>query len=108
LEEQAQAGVTRDKSGVPTRVTTPARQVLGRVEKLLKEVADADGEYADRARQRRAGVLAALLAERAAGDVSRLASFEECYLTAQVDAAELAQAKTDADRARHCRRVVAA
>jgi hypothetical protein len=50
LEEQAQSGITRDQQGVPSRVTTPSRQTLTRVEKLLKDIADEMQKRGPRAR----------------------------------------------------------
>lgn len=109
LEESAQAGIARDKSGTLLPLSPTTRQQLTRVERLLKEIANAPGEYADRARARRAGVLALLVAERAGSDITRLLNFEECYLAAQVEAYELSQGrKTAAEMGRKYARIIAA
>jgi TolA-binding protein len=108
LDEQAQTWIERDKAGAPVRLTTTARQQFTRVAQLFKEIADADGEYADRARTRRVGVLVTLLAERAGGDPAQLMSFEECFLTAQVEAHRLTEEQQNADaRSRGYSRIAA-
>lgn len=108
LEEQALSGVDRDRPGTPTRINAGIAQQLARVERLLKQIVDADGEFADRARNRRAALLVLLLGDRAAGDVTRLISFEECYLAAQVEAFHLSQGKmAGADRGKSYGRIAA-
>lgn len=109
LEETAQSGITRDRNGAPQPLSPTVRQQLQRAERILKEIANAPGDYAERARARRAGVLAALVAERAGGDVTRLVDFEECYLAAQVEAYELSQQRRPAaESARRYARIIAA
>lgn len=107
LEEQALSGVERDRPGSPTKINAGVAQHLGRVERLLKQIIDADGDYSERARNRRAVLLVLLLGDRAAGDVSRLVNFEECYLAAQVEAFQITQGKTaGADRVKSYARIV--
>jgi hypothetical protein len=108
LEELALAGVERDRPGTPTKINAGVAQELARVERLLKQIADADGDYAERARNRRGAILVLLLGERAAGDVSRLVNFEECFLAAQVQAFQLTQGKVAGeDRAKSYSRIAA-
>jgi hypothetical protein len=107
MEEQALAGVERDRPGSPTKINAGVAQELARVERLLKQIADADGDYAERARNRRGAILVLLLGERA-GDVSRLVNFEECFLAAQVEAFQLTQGRVaGADRAKSYSRIAA-
>ncbi len=110
LEEQARPGVTRPAQGnAPPRVSATARQQLARAERLLKDIAEGDNEFTDKARSLRAGILVVLMAERAKEGVDRLASFEECYLTAQVEAYDLSQGKLNAgERSRKLARILAA
>src|SRR5205823_2828571 len=107
LEEQALAGVRRDDRGAPLSLPTTARPALSRAEKLYRDLAESENEFTDRARGKRAGVLVALMGERARDSVTRLTNFEECYLTAQVAAFELTQGrKAAAARAALYRRVI--
>ncbi|HEY1375542.1 MAG TPA: hypothetical protein VGF55_02050, partial [Gemmataceae bacterium] len=110
LEEQARPGIVRPQSppDAPPRVGGASRQLLVRAERLYKELTETDNDYTEKARARRAGVLVVLMAERSQ-DVGKLANFEECYLTAQVDAYELTQGKkSDDEKSKHLARIVAA
>jgi hypothetical protein len=109
LEEQARPGIIRPQTpNTPPRVGGTARQLLVRAEGLYKGLADNDNDYTEKARNHRAAILVVLLGERAQ-DVSKLANFEECYLTAQVEAYEMTQGKpSDADKARRLSKIVAA
>jgi hypothetical protein len=109
LEEQGMAGVMRPQQpGAPPRVSGAYRQTLTRAERLLKELADAENDFSDRARARRAGILSVLVAERAR-DIKGLSTFEECYLTAQVDGYELSHGKqTPEERQRRQGRIITA
>src|SRR5262249_4080648 len=86
-----------------------ARQTLSRAEKVYHGLIETENEFTDRARGKRAGVLVALMGERARDNVIRLTNFEECYLAAQVTAFELTQGrKPAATRAALSRRVIEA
>lgn len=107
LEEQAFAGVRRDERGVPAALPASARQTLSRAEKFYRDLIETENEFTERARGKRAGVLVALMGERARDNVVRLTNFEECYLAAQVAAFELTQGrKPAAVRATLYRRVI--
>jgi hypothetical protein len=109
LQDQGMAGVVRpSQPGVPPRVSGAPRQTLVRAQRLFKELADTDNDFTERARDRRAGILFVLTAERAR-DMNQLATFDDCYVAAQVEAFELNQGpKPPADRARRQARVIAA
>ena len=110
LEEQARPGIIRPQTpaNAPPRVSGAPRQMLIRAEKLFKDLADSDNEFTEKARNRRAGILVVLLAERAQ-DISKLVNFEECYLTAQIEAYEMSQGKkSDDDKAKLLTKVIAA
>jgi len=107
LEEQAFAGVRRDERGVPATLPPGARLTLGRAEKIYRDLIETENEFTERARGKRAGVLVALMGERARDSVVRLTNFEECYLAAQVAAFELTQGrKPAAARSALYRRVI--
>lgn len=107
LEEQALAGVRRDERGNLATLPAAARQTLSRVEKMYRDLVETENEFTERARGKRAGVLVALMGERARDSVARLTNFEECYLAAQVAAFELTQGrKPAAARAALYRRVI--
>jgi hypothetical protein len=110
LEEQARPGIVRPQNqpNAPPRVTGSYRQLLVRAERIFKELVDSDNEYTEKARSHRAGILVVLLAERAQ-DISKLTTFEECYLTAQVEAFEMTQGKkSEDDKAKLLAKIVAA
>jgi hypothetical protein len=107
LEEQALAGVRRDDRGIPANLPASSRQTLSRAEKVYRELIETENEFTERARGKRAALLVALMGERARDRVTRLTSFEECYLAAQVAAFELTQGrKPAAVRAGLYRRVI--
>jgi hypothetical protein len=110
LEEQARPGIFRPQTppNAPPRVTGGPRQMLTRAERLFKDLADSDNEYTEKARNRRAGILVVLLAERAQ-DLTKLTNFEECYLVAQMEAYQMSQEKlTEENKAKLLAKVVAA
>jgi hypothetical protein len=82
--------------------------MLVRAERLYKDLADSDNEYTEKSRNRRAAVLVVLMAERAQ-DLSKLTNFEECYLTAQIEAFEMSQGKkSEEEKAKRLEKVIAA
>jgi hypothetical protein len=110
LEDQARPGIIRPQSpaNAPPRVSGNFRQLLMRAERLFKDLADSDNEFTEKARSHRAGILVVLLAERAQ-DITKLNTFEECYLTAQVEAYEMTQGKkSEEDKAKRLAKIVAA
>jgi hypothetical protein len=96
LEEQAFAGVRRDDRGIPATLPPASRLALTRAERIYRDLIETENEFTDRARGKRAGVLVALMGERARDNVARLTNFEECYLAAQVAAFELTQGRKPA------------
>src|SRR4051812_970573 len=108
LEAQGMAGVTPPpRAGAPPRASGAARQTLARAERMFKELADTENEFTERARNRRAGILYVLSADRTR-DSNLLTNFEECYLAAQAGAFELNQGKNPPDeRARRQARIIA-
>lgn len=109
LEDQAKPGIARPQQpNQPIRINSITRQALDRAEKMYKELAETEGEFTEKARNRRAGVLVVLMAERAQ-DVTRLNNFEECYLAAQVEAYEITQGKkSDEEKAKRLSKIVGA
>jgi tetratricopeptide (TPR) repeat protein len=111
LIQQAQGGVTPGKADQPMVVSTSARLTLEKAERYLKRLAAIEGDFARKAANMRSEVLVTLMAERAAAGIGRLANFEECFLSAQVDTYQMSKAEgTDAaaKRQRHLRRAVQA
>ncbi len=110
LEEQARPAIAPPQSSpsAPVRITGGPRQLLTRAERLYKDLADSDNDFTEKARNHRAAILVALMADRV-GDVSKLMSFEECYVTAQIEAYEMNQGKkTDEEKAQRLAKIVAA
>lgn len=107
LIAQAQSGFSpgREK-GDPPSVTPTARQQLVRAERLLKELSRTDSEYTRKASNLRSELLVILMAERAAAGIDRLINFEECHLTAQVEAFRWSKAETETARLKHLQKSV--
>ena len=82
---------------------------MQRIDRLLKDVIDSEGEYAERARRQRAEIQVTLLGDRATGDLDRLLNFEECYIAAQIAAYDVTQGKkSEADKTALYARIAAA
>jgi hypothetical protein len=110
LEEQARPGIVRPTSppNAPPRIAGASRPALVRAERLFKELAESDNDYTEKAHNHRAGILVVLLAEKAQ-DVTKLVTFEDCYLTAQIEAYEITQGKkSEEEKAKRMAKIVAA
>ncbi len=112
LVQQAQLDITPGTNGRSVNVGHTARVQLGRAEVVLKQLANADGDYAKKAANLRSEALVLLMAERAAIGVKQLQSFEECFLSAQVDSYQMSKVPDGANgatkRKRHLQRAIAA
>src|SRR5258706_13373385 len=90
LEAQAEAGVKRDKNGRPTTVTADAEGKLARAERLLRDLAETENDYTERATTKRMRIILALAIRRAADrDEAKPKDFERCFLMALPAVAEL-------------------
>jgi hypothetical protein len=98
LEEQARPGIVRpqNQTNAPPRITTAYQATLAKAERIYKDLSATENEYTDRARRRRAAILVILLGDRAR-DVAKLNTFEECYVTAQVEASDLTRGKVPSE-----------
>jgi hypothetical protein len=94
LEEQARPGIVRpqNQANAPPRITTAYQATLAKAEHIYKDLSATENDYTDRARRRRNAILVILLGDRAR-DVAKLITFEECYVTAQVEAADLGRGR---------------
>jgi hypothetical protein len=112
LIQQAQTGVAAGKADQPPVVTASARLALEKAERHLKRLTTIEGEFTRKAANLRSEVLVLLMADRAAAGIGRLANFEECFLSAQVDTYQMSKAGEGADtaakRQRHLRRAIQA
>jgi hypothetical protein len=108
LATQAKSGITDGKNGAASVIAPSSRAQLQRAQRLLKSIAESNGEYAQRARQVRGEILILLTAERVANGIDRLESFEDGYLTAQVEAHFAMTARGETERMVHLRRSIAA
>src|SRR5262245_29775898 len=99
LENQAEAGIKRDKNGRPATVTADAEGKLARAERLLRDLADTENDYTERATTKRMKIILALAIRRAADrDVSKLKDFERCFLIALLEMAELNEKTTELNK----------
>ncbi|MFL5342401.1 MAG: hypothetical protein ACJ8F7_19825 [Gemmataceae bacterium] len=89
LWKQGAAGITYDKKHRPTGVTNVAETAIGRAERLMRELAETENDYTERAAKERSSMLLALALRRfPSRDLSKVEKFEDCYMLAQLELAE--------------------
>ena len=91
LWTQGQAGITYDKKTKrPTGVSNIAETSIGRAERLMRELAETENDYSQRAADLRMNMLIVLALRRfPTRDLGKLSKFEDCYMLAQLEIAEL-------------------
>lgn len=72
-----------------------ARDLLQRAQRIFQEIEQSDNDFTEQAREGRLSIILKLSSERSRGDISRLQNFEECYLRAQVEVAQINQAEKE-------------
>ncbi|HEY8506092.1 MAG TPA: hypothetical protein VIL46_16010, partial [Gemmataceae bacterium] len=93
LTRQAEQAIKRDpRTGRPLgALDAQTRGLLERAAQVYKSLAETDNEYTERAERNRLNLVLDLSGGRSVEDVTRLSTFEECFLAAQVEQALLAR-----------------
>lgn len=68
-----------------------ARELFIKAQRLFQELEQTESEYTDLARENKLNIILKLSSERSRGDLAKLKDFEECYLRAQFEIAQLRQ-----------------
>lgn len=97
FQNMAATGINIDeKTNKLKSVTAAAENYLVRASALYKDLIDVDNEFTERAANRRMSCILGIAFRRARDrDVSKLNTFDECYLIALVELAELNQLAQD-------------
>ena len=93
LWNQGKPGITFDqKTGRPTGITAVAETSVARAERLMRELTESENDFTERAAHERSTMLLVLALRRfPSRDLTRLTSFESCYMLGQLEIAELNQ-----------------
>jgi hypothetical protein len=99
LEREAYAikgGVETDGKGRPTKVTAEAAALLKAAERHLRFLTEFENDFSERAATKRMRlILAIAIRETPDRDPAKLTTFENCYLLALLEVAELQEALKD-------------
>lgn len=68
-----------------------AIDLFGRAQRLFKALEEVENDYTEKARQLKLRIILTVSADRFKGDISKLANFEEAYLWAQYEAAQITE-----------------
>jgi len=100
LQNQAKSGIVVDeKTNKLKSVTATAENYLVRASALYKDLIDVENEFTERATNQRMLCILGIAFRRARDrDVSKLNTFDECYLIALVELAELNQIAADKNK----------
>ena len=82
-------GINFDQKTKLITVSPAADEYLRKAERIFRQLVDLGGEFADRASFERDQIILIRSRSKAKADLNNLQTFEECYLNAQVELAEL-------------------
>lgn len=74
----------------PQQGQAKAQELYTKAEKLYEELEKSENEFTKKARERKLNVIIQRSGERAHGDITKLVTFQECYLRAQSEIAFMA------------------
>lgn len=82
-------GINFDPKTKMVSISPAADDILRKAERVFRQLVDMEGEFADRASIERDQIILIRSRSKAKANINNLMSFEECYLNAQVELAEL-------------------
>ncbi len=91
LWTQGKTGITYDpKTHRPTGINNVAETSVSRAERLMRDLTETENDYTERAARERASMLLVLALRRfPTRDITKLTTFESCYMLGQLEIAEL-------------------